>query len=338
MKKLQYSFEEINTKIITYFLITFFLIYGINLFTTGFAIQYSSPLDNNLNPNFQWVLESPIQFFIGYLFSFLPYPASFIVVQIIAILYLIGSCIFLCKHQEIDKSSLFFVLALSPFFLIIFTWFGKPDLFLIGSYFSIVAFQRVRPMTSLLFFIIGVFSHPQIFIFLIIFSYFLNLIQLNTRLIFYLFFCYLIYFFYLANLGEIYGRDNFIFDNLIRLITAQVRNPFFSLFCTFGWLWFVILFNKKEIPKIFFFIVVLIFLITILTLDHTRIFTLLSLPCIIFLAKNYDIRKFIKNINRYIPIWFFLFFQFQKNDGFIVDTTWSYKWAPLLKDFISSLL
>ena len=51
MKKLQYSFEEINTKIITYFLITFFLIYGINLFTTGFAIQYSSPLDNNLNPN-----------------------------------------------------------------------------------------------------------------------------------------------------------------------------------------------------------------------------------------------------------------------------------------------
>ena len=70
MKKLQYSFEEINTKIITYFLITFFLIYGINLYTTGFAIQYSSPLDNNLNPNFQWVLESPIQFFIGYLFSF----------------------------------------------------------------------------------------------------------------------------------------------------------------------------------------------------------------------------------------------------------------------------
>jgi len=87
---MQKSFLEINIKTITYFLITFFLIYGINLYATGFAIQYSLPLENNLNPKFQWVLESPIQFFIGYLFSFLPYPVSFIIVQIIAILYLIG--------------------------------------------------------------------------------------------------------------------------------------------------------------------------------------------------------------------------------------------------------
>ena len=62
---MQKSFLEINIKTITYFLITFFLIYGINLYATGFAIQYSLPLENNLNPKFQWVLESPIQFFTG---------------------------------------------------------------------------------------------------------------------------------------------------------------------------------------------------------------------------------------------------------------------------------
>jgi hypothetical protein len=328
--------KKIGKKKILIFLIIFFLIYGISTWNLPqFLLLYKDPF-NLLEQKFQWLQQSPIQFFLGFLlFSWLPGKLAYICTQIIGILYLVISIYWLTNSLKIDRNNLFWTLALSPFFLIIFTWFGKPDLFLIASLFCIIACNRHNNYATPFFLIISVFAHIQITLFYIVFSLALRLITLNRWLIIGLIVSFSLFGWYLQNIGELNGRIDFIIHNLKLITITQVNQPLFSIFSTFGWLWFVVIYYRSSLGKNFFLVSIICFFITITTLDHTRVFVLLSVPALVYIAKNFPVADFINNVKNSVPFWLLIFFQFQKiQGGKITDSAWSWFWLPKLTNYL----
>ena len=311
-----------------FFLVTFFLLYGVAAYGLGaFGKLYKNPFDL-LPAKYQWLHESPIQFFIGYaLFGFLPSYIAYFLVQIIGIAFLVWTYLLMLRNKQLDHSELFLILALSPFILVLFTWFGKPDIFLIASCFGMLATSQKNINLFPIFFLCSVFSHPQITIFYVVFFLILNQVKFSLVLLLSAIFSYGLYFGYINELGDFANRADYIAENLRRLIITQAKQPFFSIFCTFGWLWLAILHLRSSLSIRFFVVASLCFGITLGTLDHTRVFVLLSIPLLVNLAEQNAVRKFCIDLNTYVPIVVLLFFQFQKRpDGVIVDTSWSWFW------------
>ena len=301
--------------------------YGIDIFSQ----LYLNPLEL-LPEGSQWLHESPIQFFIGhFFFSSLNPKIAYVFVQLIGFSLLIGSYILLLKNRKIEHSELFLTLAMSPFFLVIFTWHGTPDLFLIASCFGMLATSERYQYLFPFYFFISVFSHPQITIFYVLFFIILNQLKPNTLLLFSLTFSYAIHFGYIQELGDFSNRMDFILEKSQRILGTLLRKPFFSLFCTFGWLWMPILFYRNLLTKRVIIVAIMCFGITFLTVDHTRVFVLLNLPILVYLSQKIPISNYIKEISRFLPIGLLLLFQFQKAPGGdVFDTAWSSFWLPLI--------
>ena len=311
-----------------FFLVVFFLLYGVTDFSYDqFVVLYKNPFEL-LSPIRQWLHESPIQFLLGYfLFKSLPPYIAYILVQILGGMFLIWTYLLLLKNREIVHSELFLILALSPFLLVLFTWHGKPDIFLIASCFGMLATSQKNKSLFPIFFLCSVFSHPQITIFYVVFFLILNQVKFTLVLLFSIVLSYGLYFGYIYELGEFSNRADFIFKNFRKLVLTQINQPFFSIFCTFGWLWIPILYLRSSLPFRFFFVALLCFGITLTTVDHTRVFVLLSIPLLVYLAEKNAVRKFCDDLKLYLPIGLLLLFQFQKlPDGKIVDSSWSWFW------------
>jgi hypothetical protein len=311
------------------------MIYGISAHgLSAFWQLYQNPFEL-LPLGKQWMHESPIQFIIGhYLFSSLNWWMAFTFVQLIGLLLLIVSYFLLLKNRNIKHSEFFLVLAMSPFFLVILTWHGKPDIFLIASCFGMLATNLKDRIFFPLFLLTAVFSHPQITILYVTFFIILRQMRLDILLVLSLIGSYVIYFVYIHKLGEFNNRASFIFDNLWPLLETQLKQPMFSVFCTFGWLWLPIIYFRSSLTRRFFIVALISFGITVTTLDHTRIFLLLSLPILIYLSENISVTTFVRDLSSFLPVGLLLFFQFQKkSDGEIIDTAWSWFWLGKIANF-----
>ena len=156
-----------------FFLVVFFLLYGVTDFSYDqFVVLYKNPFEL-LSPIRQWLHESPIQFLLGYfLFKSLPPYIAYILVQILGGMFLIWTYLLLLKNREIVHSELFLILALSPFLLVLFTWHGKPDIFLIASCFGMLATSQKNKSLFPIFFLFCVLPSSN--------NNFLRCIFLNT--------------------------------------------------------------------------------------------------------------------------------------------------------------
>lgn len=328
MKGFEFDVTNWTVRKTVFFLAVFVLLYGVTADNLdAFVKLYKNPFEL-LPAHMQRLQESPIQFLLGYfLFNSLPPYIAYILVQILGGVFLIWTYLLLLKNREIVHSELFLILALSPFLLVLFTWHGKPDIFLIASCFGMLATSQKNKSLFPIFFLCSVFSHPQITIFYVVFFLILNQVKFTLLLLLSAVLSYGLYFGYINELGEFSTRSDFIFENFKALIITQVSQPFFSIFCTFGWLWIPILYLRSSLSFRFFSVAVLCFGITLTTLDHTRVFVLLSIPLLVYLVEKNAVRKFCIELNPYLPIVLLLLFQFQKHpNGVIVDTSWSWFW------------
>ena len=159
MRNLQFDVTNWTLRQTASFLVIFFLIYGLGAWHfPEFRELYSDPMAL-LNKDRQWLQESPIQYLIGYtLFGRLNAGAAFVLTQLVGIVLLLVSYFLLLKNERIKHSQLFLVLALSPFLLTIFVWFGKADIFLVASCFGMLATVKKHRYLFPFFLLISTFS------------------------------------------------------------------------------------------------------------------------------------------------------------------------------------
>ena len=321
------------------FLLVFFILYGLSAYHIAeFKQMYLDPF-SILPEKSQWLHESPIQYFIGNaLFKNLNWSVAYIFTNLIGVSAAIMAYVLMLKSREISHSEMFIVLALSPFFIVVFTFFGKPDTFLIAGCFGMLASHDHYRFLFPIFMLVSVFSHPQITLFYILFFVILQQIKLNFMVIISLILSFFLYALYIQEIGDFDGRATFIADYVKNLLETQIRQPFFSLFCTFGWLWLPIIFYKKELGFRFIVVSFLCFCITIMTLDHTRVFVLLSVPLLVYISTVVSVTKYATYIDKFVPIIILMLFQFQKRaNGEIIDTAWSWFWAPKVAQYLGLL-
>ena len=301
-----------------FFIPIFLLIYGTNTYGLHAKKLYENPFGSIDSE--QWVQESPIQFFIGFIVNLLTSNTSRThwIVVILGFLYLAISVVSFDKRY-FENNQILKILYFTPFFLILFTWMGKPDTFLIGSLFFLVSFSNSLVL-SFLFALFAILSHPQIaFIYFLLIKY---LKIFNLKIHHYLSFIlsYIIYFSYLNQLSNLESRYSVISQELERVFQTIFTNTLAGFISLFMWLWVVIFGSNLIKDKRFLTSFVLIFFISFFTLDHTRIFIQLSIPLIIYLVKN---DKFISFFNKYFDkklMYLLGLFQIQKRgDGRIVD-------------------
>ena len=159
---------------------------------------------------------------------------------------------------------------------------GKPDTFTVGSLLFLVAFNNSLSL-SFTFIMILVFSHPSIYN-----LYFINKIfkYFKIKTIHYLSFVvsFVAYFIYLEQLTTFMSRFDVISNEIIRAFNTIFTNFLGGLISLFMWLWIIIFLSNLIKDKKFIFSFLFIFLISFFTIDHTRIFSLLSVPIIIYLT------------------------------------------------------
>ena len=317
------------------FMVVFFLLYGLGIaHFQEFSALYQNPMAL-LPRHQQWLQESPVQYLIGYsLFSHLNAHTAFLFTQLLGVSFLLASYILLLKTRKLDHSQLFLVLALSPFIFTQFVWFGKADIFLVASCFGMLATGYRHRFLFPIFLLISTFSHPQATVFHLIFFVILRQVRRDKALLLGIITSGALYALYTYKLNADFGRGEYMYDALFRLLKHHSRVPLFDVFSTFGWLWFPIIYYRKSIDWRFYLVATLCFFIAFLTFDHTRVFMLLSLPALVYLAEKVSVVDYAREASRLFPIWILVFFQFQKWNGSIFDTGWSF-WLPRLMRIVS---
>jgi hypothetical protein len=329
--------KTFDKKNILFYLLVFLFLYGIAMYSYTFF----KPLSHNplqlLSPDVQWIHTSPIQFFIGYPFTKLfGSKLSYIIVQMIALILLISNFMIYLKKNNLTLKKVFPIIILTPLLLILTSWFGKPDLFLIAGYLMILNAHN-KFYLLLIATIITIFSHPQISFFYIIFTIILFPSKIDLKKgILSIIIGYSIYFIYILSLGEYVGKTEYIVSNLYDIFISNITNPLSHIALTLNWLWLVIIMSYKEIDKKYFVVIFIALGVSFGTLDFTRVFTLLSFPSLLYLIKNEDI--IYENSNKLymiLPMGFISLFQLQvKQYGEVVDSAWSSFWVFYNKDFI----
>ena len=301
-----------------FFIPIFILVYGTNTYGLHAKKLYENPF--GIIDSEQWVQESPIQFFIGFIVNFFTNNATRThwIVVILGFLFLIISVINFDKRY-FSNNQIFKVLYFTPFFLVLFTWMGKPDTFLIGSLFFLVSFSSSVAL-SFVFILFAVFSHPQIaFIYFLLIKY-LNVFNLKINHYFSFIFSYIIYFAYLNQLSEVESRYSIISQGLERAFQTIFTNTLAGFISLFMWLWIVIFASNAIKDRKFLTSFIFIFSISFFTLDHTRIFIQLSIPLIIYLVKNDEFLDFFSKYFDKKLMYLLGLLQMQKRgDGKIVD-------------------
>ncbi len=310
----------------------FVLFYGINTYGLHAKSLYLNPF-GQLETE-KWVQESPIQYFIGFFVNLIVKNTTathWIVVGIGFIYFFISTIYFdknYFKNFEILK-----ILYFTPFFLIIFSWMGKPDTFTVGSLLFLVAFNNSLSL-SFTFIMILVFSHPQVSIIYILLIKYLNIFKIKT--IHYLSFVvsFVAYFIYLEQLTTFESRFDVISNEIIRAFNTIFTNFLGGLISLFMWLWIIIFLSNLIKDKKFIFSFLFIFLISFFTIDHTRIFSLLSVPIIIYLTNHEEFIITFKSLFDKKIMYILGIFQIQKRaDGKLVD---GWNWTNF--DFVNSLV
>ena len=302
-----------------FFIPIFILLYNNGSNFYGYSpVLYSNPFAEISGE--QWIKESPIQFFIGYFINLATKNTltTHWIIIFIGFVYLYTS-MFLFDRHCFNGKNISKILFFTPFFLILFTWIGKPDTLTVGSLFFLIVFNG-NIILGFIFTLILIFSHPQIaFIYFVLIKY-LNLYKFKVEHFITMTMGYVIYFFYISQLGDFQGRYNVVSDELNRVFKTIFTNTLGGLISLFMWLWIIIFLSGIIKNKKFQSAFLLIFLVSFFTLDHTRIFTLLAVPLIIYLSNDKNFLETFENVLDKKAMYFLGFFQIQKRaDGRIVD-------------------
>ena len=247
-------------------------------------------------------------------------------------LYLLLSSIYFDK-KYLENFQVLKVFYFTPFFLILFTWMGKPDTFTIGSLLFLVAFNNSISL-SFVFTLLLIFSHPQVAIVYFLLIKYLNIFKLRSTHYFSLFVSFFAYSIYLNQLVPFKSRYSVISSEIERAFDTIFTNFLGGIVSLFMWLWIVILLSNTIKNKKFIFSFLLIFSVSFFTIDHTRIFTILSVPIIIYLINQEEFLNTFKKIFDNKLMYILGIFQIQKRaDGKLVDG-WSWLSNDIFRDSI----
>jgi len=319
------------------------VIYGIKFFhINDFASIYGQPL-TKLAPDRQWFQTGPINNFIGFILSpFFSWKISYFIIHAMNI----GAIIIalrIWKNEQGDDSfkALLSILFITPVVVIPLMWWGKADAFLISSIIAIAALSGRSSKLIYCWAIIGILSHPQSFSIQLLGLALLGISRpLDTFKMIAV--SYLVYSAYYFSIGSMDGRASFIIDNYQIILEAFLVAPIFTTFTFFGFFWFFLgsIARKISLPQISYLII--IFIITSITLDHTRVFALLSMPliCSIAISKSYvdEYFSYIKNLNIVVPYFVIALLHFQMWGVIVYDSFWVESFIfPLLAQKIITL-
>jgi len=296
----------------------FLFFYGVNTYGLHAVSLYENPLGSLESE--QWVQESPIQFFIGYFINLIVdnTTTTHWIVVAIGFLYLYTSAYFFDKYY-FKKNQIFKILYFTPFFLILFTWMGKPDTFTIGSLFFLVAFNN-SVLLSNLFILFTIFSHPQIAFVYFVLIKFLKIFEYKKFHYLGIFINFIIYTYYRSQLYEFDDRFTVISNELDRVFRTIFTNTFGGLISLFMWLWIVIFISKLIKDKKFIVSFLFVFSISFFTIDHTRVFMQLSIPLVIYMIQSEEFLNAFYRIFNNKLMYILGIFQIQKRaDGKLVD-------------------
>ena len=304
-------------KKVLFFTPIFLFLYGINSYNMHLSL-FEDPFGQIASE--AWVKESPIQFFIGYVLNLILNNTilTYWLVVVLGFVFLLFSIIKF-DQKVFANMQIMKILYFSPFFIILFYWMGKPDTFTIGSLLLLVSSSSSLLISGLAIFIM-IFSHPQVaFIYLILLK-FLKIFKFKIEHYILFLLGYITYFIYYSQLEEFDDRYDIISNEIDRAVNTVFTNTLAGFISLFMWLWIPIFLSGLVKDKKFIFSFLLIFFISFFTLDHTRIFMILSIPIIIYLTSK---RKFLESFSTIFEkrIMYVLgLFQIQKRaDGRIVD-------------------
>ena len=304
-------------KKVLFFTPIFLFLYGINSYNMHLSL-FEDPFGQIASE--AWVKESPIQFFIGYVLNLILNNTilTYWLVVVLGFIFLLFSIIKFDQKVFVNMQ-IMKILYFSPFFIILFYWMGKPDTFTIGSLLLLVSSSSSLLISGLAIFI-TIFSHPQVaFIYLILLK-FLKIFKFKIEHYILFLLGYITYFIYYSQLEEFDDRYDIISNEIDRAVNTVFTNTLAGFISLFMWLWIPIFLSGLVKDKKFIFSFLLIFFISFFTLDHTRIFMILSIPIIIYLISK---RKFLESFSTIFEnrIMYVLgLFQIQKRaDGRIVD-------------------
>ncbi len=304
-------------KKVLFFTPIFLFLYGINSYNMHLSL-FENPFGQIASE--AWVKESPIQFFIGYVLNLILNNTilTYWLVVVLGFIFLLFSIIKFDQKVFVNMQ-IMKILYFSPFFIILFYWMGKPDTFTIGSLFLLISFSS-SPLTSCLAIFIMIFSHPQISLVYLILIKYLKIFKLKIEHYILFLLGYITYFIYYSQLGEFDNRYDVISSEIERAIDTIFTNTLAGLISLFMWLWVPIFLSGLVKDKKFIISFLFIFFISFFTLDHTRIFLILSIPVIIYLvSKNKFIETFSNIYDKKIMYFLGLFQLHKRGDGRIVD-------------------
>ena len=304
-------------KKVLFFTPIFLFLYGINSYNMHLSL-FENPFGQISSE--AWVKESPIQFFIGYVLNLILNNTilTYWLVVVLGFIFLLFSIIKFDQKVFVNMQ-IMKVLYFSPFFIILFYWMGKPDTFTIGSLLLLISFSSSLLISCLAIFIM-IFSHPQIsFIYLILLK-FLKIFKFKIEHYILFLLGYITYFIYYLKLGEFDNRYDVISSEIERAIDTIFTNTLAGLISLFMWLWVPIFLSGLIKDRKFLLSFLFIFSISFFTLDHTRIFMILSIPVIIYLVSKKKFIESFSNIYEKKAMYFLGLFQLHKRgDGRIVD-------------------
>jgi len=304
-------------KKVLFFTPIFLFLYGINSYNMHLSL-FENPFGQIASE--AWVKESPIQFFIGYVLNLILNNTilTYWLVVVLGFIFLLFSIIKFDQKVFVNMQ-IMKVLYFSPFFIILFYWMGKPDTFTIGSLLLLISFSSSLLISGLAIFIM-IFSHPQIsFIYLILLK-FLKIFKFKIEHYILFLLGYITYFIYYLKLGEFDNRYDVISSEIERAIDTIFTNTLAGLISLFMWLWVPIFLSGLIKDRKFLLSFLFIFSISFFTLDHTRIFMILSIPVIIYLVSKKKFIESFSNIYDKKAMYFLGLFQLHKRgDGRIVD-------------------
>ena len=212
----------------------FLFLYGINSYNMHLSL-FEDPFGQIASE--EWVKESPIQFFIGYVLNLILNDTilTYWSVVVLGFIFLLFSIIKF-DQKVFANMQVMKILYFSPFFIILFYWMGKPDTFTIGSLFLLTSFSSSLLISGLAIFIM-IFSHPQIsFIYLILLK-FLKIFKFKIEHYILFLLGYITYFIYYSQLEEFDDRYDIISNEIDRAVNTVFTNTLAGFISLFMWLW-----------------------------------------------------------------------------------------------------
>lgn len=340
------------------FILCFIVIYGFSFWhIEQFSVLTAQPF-RLLPESIQFVHYSPSDILIGYcLRFFMPVTLAYLLIHAAAILGIYILFWKFCQLRNVDFQYAAKLLALSPLLLILFTWFGKPDPLLILGFLIVLTAERF--LYIFLGFTLCIFSHPQISLFYLVCLFVLDLntttdskakilngwfalSDWNTKKAYIISFILgnLLFQYYLMSFEVMpFGRSHWLMSNWRWLLSSLIQVPVAHLWLTLGWLWLVIFMHTTQRDYKLAILLAISFLISLGTLDYTRIFLLTSFPVILYISMSKLYQDRYKAIEAILPIGLLSLVQFQVHGGVVVDSAWSFFWEfKPIKDLLVALI